>query len=147
MKINDAGLEIIKRFEGWSESVYLCPAGRWTIGYGSTWDDRANPITADHADITRDEGDAYVRREVGHVEAAIERIIQSELTENMFSALGSFAYNCGTAALQRSTLRMKINRGEYASAADEFKRWCRGGGRKLRGLVLRRAAERLLFLT
>ena len=145
--INEAGLGIIKTFEGWSSSVYVCPSGRYTIGWGSTWDHKGSPITADQADITEKYGTTLLKREIQHVERAIRRLIKAELTENMFSSLSSFAFNVGTGNLQRSTLRMKLNRGKYEDAADELPKWRRGGGRILPGLVRRRAAERELFLT
>jgi len=147
MITNQAGLEIIKKFEGWSSSVYRCPAGRWTIGYGSTWYFDGSPITARQADITEEQGEALLRREITHVEKAIGRLIKAELNENMFSAISSWAYNVGTGNMQRSTLRMKLNRGFYEDAADEFNKWRKAGGRVLRGLVKRRKEERELFLT
>ena len=147
MRINDAGLDIIKHFEGWSSAVYCCPSNRWTIGFGSCWDDRGHPITADTPDITRDKGTAYLKREVSHVEKAIEKLITAELTDNMFSALGSWAYNVGTGAMQRSTLRQCLLRGEYEKAGDQFLRWTFAGGRKLKGLISRRLEEKSLFLS
>ena len=87
-----------------------------------------------------------LRKEITHVEKGIRRLIKAELTENMFSALCSFAFNVGTGNLQRSTLRMKLNRGQYEDAADEFPKWRRAAGRILKGLVRRRASERALFL-
>lgn len=145
--MNEAGMDIVKTFEGWSSSVYQCSAGRWTVGWGSTWDHRGNPITSEQSDITEEYGTTLLRREVSHVEKAIRRLISAELTENMFSALCSFTYNVGTGNLQRSTLRMKLNRGQYEDAADEFPKWRRAGGRVLRGLVRRRKREKELFLT
>lgn len=145
--MNEAGMDIIKTFEGWSSSVYQCSAGRWTIGWGSTWDHKGNPITSKQSDIDKEYGTVLLRREVSHVEKAIRRLITAELTENMFSALGSFAYNVGTGNLQRSTLRMKLNRGQYEDAADEFPKWRRAGGQVLRGLIRRRKKEKELFLT
>ena len=65
----------------------------------------------------------------------------------MFSATASLVYNIGTGNFQRSTLRMKLNRGYYEDAADEFPKWRKAGGRILKGLVRRRARERQLFLT
>jgi len=144
--INEAGLGIIKRFEGWSSSAYKCPAGRWTIGYGATWDIKGNAVTRSHPDITEVQGDALLRREIHHVEAAISRLITAELTDNMFSSIASWSFNVGTGNLQRSTLRMKLNRGDYEGAADELPKWRRAGGRVLKGLVVRRKYERALFL-
>jgi lysozyme len=64
----------------------------------------------------------------------------------MYSSLASIIYNIGSGNFQRSTLRMKLNRGWYEAAADEFPKWRRAGGRILKGLVKRRAKERELFL-
>ena len=145
--INEAGLGIIKSFEGFASSPYLCPANRWTIGFGSTWDIKGNAVTGSHLPVTRDEAGRLLAREVRHVEGAINKLVKSELTENMFSAIASLVYNIGTGNFQRSTLKMKLNRGEYENAADEFPKWRKAGGRILKGLVRRRAEERQLFLT
>ena len=145
--INEAGLEIISVFEGFSSTPYLCPANRFTIGYGSTWDIKGNPVTNTHAPVTRDEAGLLLKREIVHVERGINKLVKAELTENMFSALASLVYNIGTGNFQRSTLKMKLNRGEYENAADEFPKWRKAGGRILKGLVRRRAQERELFLT
>ena len=144
--INEAGLEIVRRFESWVSAPYRCPAGRWTIGYGATWDMEGNPVGPDHPALTKDEGELLLRKEIAHVEKAIRRLIKAELTPNMFSAICSWGFNVGTGAMQRSTLRMKLNRGQYEDAADELPRWKKAGGRTLKGLVRRRASERALFL-
>ena len=99
-----------------------------------------------HVFINKEQATELLRKEVRHVEKAIRRLIKAEMTENMFSAIGSLAYNIGTGNLQRSTLRIKINRGQYLDAADEFPKWRKAGGKVLRGLVRRRAAERALFV-
>jgi lysozyme len=145
--INEAGLGIIKAFEGFAPTPYLCPANRWTIGFGSTWDSKGRAVTGSHLPVTRDEAGRLLAREVRHVESAINKLVKSELTENMFSAIASLVYNIGTGNFQRSTLKMKLNRGEYENAADEFPKWRKAGGRILKGLVRRRAQERELFLT
>ena len=147
MKINKAGLEIIKSFEGWSADPYLCPANRWTIAYGSTWDIRGRSVTADHPRITKDQGEALLRQEVHHIEGAVRRLIKTPLTVNQFSAICSWGFNVGSGNVQNSTLRMKLNRGDVEGAADEFRKWRKAGGRVLAGLVRRRVAERALFLT
>ena len=145
MKINNAGLELIKTFEGFSSSPYLDPIGIPTIGFGSIWNDDGSSVTMSQPDLNEAEAESYLRREVRHIEERIGRLIQSELTDNMFSSLCSFTYNIGTGALQRSTMRMKLNRGWYEAAAEEFPKWRKAGGRVLQGLVRRRIAERSLF--
>ena len=142
---NDTGLAIIKHYEGWRELPYLCSAARATIGFGSTWDVDGNPVTLDHPAITKEEGEYLLRREVRHSENAIRKLIKVELTENMFSSLCSFVYNVGSGNFQKSTLRMKLERKEYESAAEEFPKWRKAGGRVLPGLVRRRKSERELF--
>jgi len=146
LRINEAGMELIKHYEGWRESPYLCSAARPTIGYGSTWDRHGNAVTLDHPDITEKQGEYLLQREVRHSEEAIKRLITAELTQNMFSSLCSFIYNVGSGNFQKSTLRMKLNRGQYESAADEFPKWRKAGGRVIKGLVRRRKQERELFL-
>ena len=145
MKINNSGLELIKTFEGFSSSPYLDPIGIPTIGFGSIWNDDGSSVTMSQPDLNEAEAESYLRREVRHIEERIGRLIQSELTDNMFSSLCSFTYNIGTGALQRSTMRMKLNRGWYEAAAEEFPKWRKAGGRVLQGLVRRRIAERSLF--
>ena len=146
LRINEAGLELIKHWEGWRESPYLCSAARPTIGYGSTWNRNGDAVTLDHPNITKEQGEYLLLREVRHSEKAIRRLIKAELTENMFSSLCSFIYNVGSGNFQKSTLRMKLNRGQHESAADELSKWVKAGGRRVRGLVRRRKQERELFL-
>jgi len=146
VKINDAGLEIIKHYEGYSSSVYRCPASRLTIGWGSTWDHNGDPIREDQPDIDEEYAEKLLLREIHHTEHAIARLVKVGMTANSYSSLTSFIYNVGSGNFQSSTLRMKLNRGNYYGAADEFPKWRRGGGRILRGLVRRRKSERDLFL-
>ncbi len=67
--------------------------------------------------------------------------------QGIFDSLCSFAFNVGLGSLQRSTLRMKTNRGDFEEAADEFLKWTKAGGRVLPGLVKRRNDERALYLS
>ena len=148
--INERGIEIIKGFEGFSSEPYLCPANVRTYGYGATRGSTGGPVDPDMGVISEAEAEAeaLLVRDLESSEGWVLRLVKKALTENQFSALTSFTFNVGCGALQRSTLRMKLNRGEYTlGAADEFPKWRRAGGRILAGLVRRRAAERALFLT
>lgn len=137
--INQEGLDLIKAFEGFSETPYTCPAGIRTIGYGHTGSGvRLNSIS-------REQAESLLRADVRSAERSVLRLINVPLTDGAFGALVSFTFNLGGGALQRSTLRAKLNRGEYEDAANEFPKWVFAGGKKLNGLVRRREAERQLF--
>lgn len=146
MKTNNAGLDIIRSFEGLRLKTYRCSAGVPTIGYGSTYGLDGKKLKMSHRAITQDEAKVLLAREVGHAEKQVARLLTAPVTLNQFSALVSFAFNVGGAALQASTLRRKFNKGDVAGAADEFPRWKFAGGRMLRGLLRRRMSERALFL-
>lgn len=141
MKTSENGLELIKRFEGLSLEPYLCPAGVWTIGYGHT-----SPFVTEKSEkITEQQAEELLRYDVVKFEKAVNRLITRKLTQNQFDSLVSFCYNLGSGALQRSTLRMKCNRMEDDQVPAEFLKWVYAGGKKLSGLVRRRAAEAGLY--
>ena len=145
MKINEDGLNIIKHYEGWSSTPYLCPAGIPTIGYGSIWDLEGDRVTMEHREISEKEGEILLLRELSHIYKALARLVKVPLTANQYSALCSFCFNVGTGNFQASTLRNRLNRKDYSGAASEFWKWRRGGGRILPGLVRRRKSEEVLF--
>ena len=144
--INERGIEMVKSFEGISLKPYLCPANVWTVGYGATVGSDGGPIDPDMEAISEDEAEALLIRDLESSEGWVSRLIKTALTENQYSALTSFTFNVGAGALQRSTLRMKLNRGEVQNAADEFPKWKFSNKRILAGLVRRRAAEETLLL-
>lgn len=135
------GLRLIRRFEGFAPLPYRCPAGYLTVGYGHLV---KNP-EAFRQPITEDEASEILALDVVAAERAVLRLISVPLSDGQFDALVSFTFNLGAGALQRSTLRRKINREEYDAAAEEFKKWVWAGGRKLKGLIRRREEESLLF--
>jgi len=147
MLTNQAGVELIKEFEGLRLAAYPDPGTGghpWTIGIGTTkypngrWVQRGDTCT---------EGQAleYLRHDLQTFEREVERMVLVPTNENQFSALVSFAYNVGSQALQKSTLLRYINAHDFAAAAGEFGRWNQAAGKVLPGLVRRRAAERELF--
>jgi lysozyme len=146
MKTGQAGIDLIKRFEGFSSTPYLCPADVPTIGYGNTRRFDGSRVAMDDEPISEADGEALLAHELLSFERSVDKLITAELTQVMFDALVSFTYNLGSGNLQSSTLRMKLNRGNYEGAADEFPKWRKAGGRVLQGLVRRRIAERKLFL-
>ena len=139
--ITQNGLDLIKRFEGFSRTVYFCPAGYPTIGYGHVVKDDEDFS----AGIDESQAEELLRQDAQIAERAVLRLINVPLTDGQFDALVSFTYNLGGGALKRSTLRRKINREEHAEVPEQFMRWVWAGGRKLKGLVRRRAAEACLY--
>jgi len=140
--VTQTGLGLIKRFEGFSPVVYLDAAGLPTIGYGHLI--RAGEDFA--AGVTEAQALDLLANDVQAAERSVLRLINVPLTNNEFDALVSFTFNLGAGALQRSTLRRKLNRDEREAAAEEFLKWVWAGGRRLKGLIRRRDAERALFL-
>jgi len=92
-------------------------------------------------DVMIEDVEELLRRDLGVAERAVLRLIRVPLADGQFDALASFTFNLGSGALQRSTLRRKVNREEHAEMPAEFMRWVWAGGRKRKGLVRRRAAE------
>ena len=140
--ITDKGLNLIKVFESFRATKYICAGGYPTNGYGHVIRHGETFTT-----LSESEASDLLAKDVGVAEGAVLRLIKVPLSDGQFDALVSFTFNLGSGSLQRSTLRSKINRGEYLEASEEFGKWCRAGGKKLKGLVRRREAERLLFLS
>lgn len=146
MKLSTEGLDLIKEFEGYLDKqpdgsckAYRCPANVWTCGWGCT--EGVGPNTH----WTADEATERLAAEMSKHEAAVEKMVKVSITQHQFDALVSFSYNVGAAALGRSTLLKKLNRGDFAGAQAEFIKWNKAAGRQLRGLSRRRAMEEALF--
>lgn len=148
--IPSLAVDICKTFEGFHRVVqrqpvimaapYICPAGYWTIGYGSL-------CAKDHPAITLEEGEILLSRDLGVALAAVARLCPVLLAEpeRRLAAVVSWTFNLGAGRLRASTMRTRINAREWPAAADEMRKWVWGGGRTLPGLVARRAAEAALL--
>jgi lysozyme len=143
--MNDAGLELVKRFEGCKLTAYACPANVPTIGYGHTGPDVTREDIGVKT-ITQEQADNLLLEDLHLFEMRVKRLLQREVTSNQLAALVSFAYNVGTMNLRTSTLLKLFNAGDFAGAAEQFPRWNKAAGKVLPGLIARRAAERALFL-
>lgn len=145
MKINEKGLALVKQFEGCELTAYRCPAGKLTVGFGSTGSHVKEGMT-----ITPAEAEALLLKDLKRFEYGVGVLIgDAPTTSDQFSALVSFAFNLGLGNLQQSTLLKKHKRGDIAGAADQFLLWnkarVKGALRVLPGLTRRRAAERRLY--
>ena len=139
---------IVKPFEGLRLKPYLCPAGVPTIGFGSTRYTDGRKVTLKDAPIQKETAEIILTGELSRCESGVLKYcpILAKYNDKR-GAIMDFVYNLGVGRLQASTLRRKINVQDWRGAAKELRKWVYGGGRKLPGLVLRREAESIFFLT
>lgn len=140
MQINQAGLNLIKQFEGLRLIAYRDVVGIWTIGYGHTGPDVCSGLV-----ISEEGAEKLLRADLRRFEKGVASMVQVLLNENQFSALICFSYNLGLGSLQKSTLLHLLNSGNHDGAAEQFLIWDRAGGHSLPGLHKRRLAEKALF--
>jgi len=134
---------LCRKFEGFSAKPYLCPAGYWTIGFGTVFKPDGTQVTKDDPPITKELAEEWLQHELRHNYLA-GVLHASPLLVRFPQALGAitdFAYNLGVARYRASTLKKRINEEDWDGARTELAKWIRGGGRILRGLVKRRQAE------
>jgi lysozyme len=143
-KTSEVGKNLIKEFEGFRATAYICPAGVVTVGYGTTRI-KGNAVQLGTT-ITTDEADVLLEEDLKKFEDAVNQNVRVEITQNQFDALVAFVYNVGAGNFKKSTLLKKINAEDFTVAADEFLKWNKAGGKVLKGLTRRRTAERELFL-
>ncbi|ATO57110.1 lysozyme [Bartonella sp. 1-1C] len=139
-KISSEGLALIKQWEGLRLNAYKDAIGVWTIGYGHT-NSAGKPLVYEGMTITEKQAEKLLCKDLRQFENAVERAVTVPLTDEQFAALVSFCYNVGTTAFSNSTLLKKLNKGEYEAVPSELQKWTKAGGKRLHGLVHRRAAE------
>jgi lysozyme len=165
MKLSKAGEDLMHRFEGCRNRPYLCPADIWTIGYGHVlYQEQIRlPVVTDKPNVvirkkfslrqednrvwSKEEINDLFKKDVATFERGVLRLVPGVIgRQGSFDALVSISFNFGLGNLQRSTIRMRANRGDWEGAAEAFRAWTKGGGKVLPGLVKRREAEIALFL-
>jgi lysozyme len=158
MKVSDSCIRMLKHHEGVRYRPYRCPAVIWTVGVGHVIDqshiavpvaERKSLPIPDGWDRTLTEGEVneILAADLRRFERGVLRLCPAGLTQPRFDALVSFSFNVGLGNLQRSSIRMRHNRGDFAGAAEAFMMWTKAGGRELPGLVKRRADERAVYLS
>ena len=150
MEASQACRDLIKSFEAWKQTAYLCPAGIPTIGWGHckgvTMQDVKNKRT-----ISKAIGEKYFREDVSEAEAAVDRNVKVPLTQGQFDCLVSFVFNVGEGKFKSSTALRLLNQGKYEAVPAQLMRWSRakdpktGEMEELPGLVRRRRAELALW--
>jgi lysozyme len=159
MKVSARLTELVKHHEGVRLRPYRCPALLWSVGVGHVidpahiavkYEERRNLPIPDGWDrsLTMGEVDAILSQDLARFERGVARLCPASTGhQGQFDALVSFAFNVGLGNLQRSSIRMRYNRGDVEGAADAFLMWTKAAGKVLPGLVKRRNDERALFLT
>lgn len=145
MNLNEAGKSLIKSFEGCRLKSYQCSAGHWTIGFGNTFYPDGTKVKPGDK-ITQERANELFEIIAKDFADKVAPLVKSQVNENQFAALTSFAYNAGIGNLMKSTLLKKVN----ANPSDEtiraeFMKWDKAGGKKLAGLTRRRKAEADLY--
>ncbi|NRB02515.1 MAG: lysozyme [Rhodobacteraceae bacterium] len=146
MKINQATIDLVKRFEGLELHAYRDPVGVVTIGYGYTNRASFGPGVSMGDTWTEQQADNMLIEGLERFANEIRPLLTRAANENEFGAMLSLAYNIGTGAFAKSTCLKRFNAGDVLGAADALTWFKKAGGKVLRGLERRRAAERERFL-
>lgn len=138
---------LCRPFEGLRLQPYICPAGYPTIGYGTVWKPDGSKVTMEHPPISKETAEAWLVHELRHnYLAGVLKSSPGLLTRpRALGAMTDFAYNLGVARYRASTLRKRVDDGDWEDAKAQLMLWTRGAGRVLPGLVRRRAAEAALL--
>ncbi|WP_336293956.1 lysozyme [Bartonella sp. CB169] len=139
-KISSEGLALIKQWEGLRLNAYKDAVGVWTIGYGHT-SSAGEPFVYKGMTITEKQAEELLCQDLRQFENTVEQTVTVSLNHYQFTALVSFCYNVGIKAFCNSTLLKKLNNGDYEAVPAELQKWTKAGGKRLLGLVHRRAAE------
>ena len=145
--INKASIALIKSFEGCSLKAYKCPAGIWTIGYGTTAAAGVGVVPHEGMKITQAQADHYFNITIENFATEVMKMLTRAATQNEFGAFVSLAYNIGLGAFRKSSALRYFNEADTQKAADAILMWNKAGGKVLAGLTRRRIAEHDLFLT
>ena len=148
MKLSDKGYDLIKKFEGYSDRPYKCPAGISTIGYGNTYYPNGTKVKITDSKITKEKGLYILEKLVEKFRIQVKKYVKKELTKNQEDALVSFAYNVGIGNFSKSTLLKLVNiNPNDGMIAKEFLKWNKQAGKELKGLTNRRIKESALYFT
>ena len=146
MNVSERGIKLIKHHEGIRNRPYRCPAGLWTIGVGHLIGDGKSLPESWNRLFTKEEIDGILKRDLRRFELGVHKMLPNMfLRQHEFDALVSFCFNLGLGCFQRSTIRQALLRGDKKAAMESLLKYCRAGGKILRGLQIRRMDEKALF--
>ncbi len=142
MKTGEKGLNLIKKFEGFSDKEYICPAGKQTIGYGHV----ILPNENFQQPMTRAEGELLLKKDLISREKSLNILVKVPINQNQFDALISLIYNIGVANFKQSTLLNFLNNKLFDKIPEQFRRWKYINKVVSKGLLARREEEIKLWL-
>jgi lysozyme len=143
----DIAAALCRPFEGLRLKPYICPAGYPTIGYGTVFKPDGTKVTMEHPEITKETAEEWLVHElrVTYLAGVLKASPGLLVRPRALGAMTDFAYNLGVARYRASTLRKRVDAGDWEDAKEQLMLWVRGGGRVLPGLVKRRKAEAALL--
>jgi lysozyme len=148
MILDNKGYLFITKHEGLSLKPYLCPAKIPTIGYGNCYYPDGKRVTLLDKDITKQQAFDMFKEVANRFAKRVDTLVTSNINQNQFNALVSFAYNVGTGNFSSSTLLKKVNKNPNdLTLKAEFLRWNKAGGKVLNGLTNRRNEEADLYFS
>ena len=146
MNVSEQGIKLIKHHEGVRNRPYRCPAGLWTVGVGHLIGDGKSLPAEWNRVFTPEEIDGLLKRDLRRFELGVHKMLPNmPLRQHEFDALVSFCFNLGLGCFQRSTVRQALLRGDKTQAMASLIKYCKAGGKILKGLQNRRLDEKALF--
>ena len=146
MKVSKEAIKLIRHHEGVRNKPYKCPAGLWTVGVGHLIGDGKSLPEAWNKTFTNEEIDGILKHDLNRFELGVRKMLPNVLLRQYeFDALVSFCFNLGLGCFQRSTIRQALLRGDKEAAMESLVKYCRAGGKILKGLQKRRLDERKIF--
>ena len=146
MNVSKAAIALIKHHEGVRNRPYRCPANLWTVGVGHLIGDGKHLPDSWNRTFSQEEIDGILKSDLRRFELGVHKMLPNvPLRQHEFDALVSFCFNLGLGCFQRSTIRQALLRGDKTQAMESLVKYCRAGGKILRGLQIRRLDERALF--
>jgi lysozyme len=146
VNVSKAAIALIKHHEGVRNRPYRCPANLWTVGVGHLIGDGKHLPDSWNRTFSQEEIDGILKSDLRRFELGVHKMLPNvSLRQHEFDAIISFCFNLGLGCFQRSTLRQALLRGDKKAAMESLVKYCRAGGKILKGLQTRRLDERALF--
>jgi lysozyme len=146
VNVSKAAIALIKHHEGVRSRPYRCPANLWTVGVGHLIGNGKHLPDSWNRTFSQEEIDGILKSDLRRFELGVHKMLPNvPLRQHEFDALVSFCFNLGLGCFQRSTLRQALLRGNKKAAMESLVKYCRAGGKILRGLQIRRLDEKALF--